>query len=416
VPFYIVLRYIPHLAILGVSLMLLSCAATPSHTLSTACATHGNGDWGAMVRACEQDVREDPENDTAYELIAAAQYTLGDDQHALENINNAINLNHDLTGYYVERCRIEIALEQYHAAISDCTTAIDRGVNPESWANLAYEARAVGELNLGMYGDAKTDLDTSIRDNPRYLEAYELRCKVLFLDAQYSDALSSCIHYLQAPSNHENFLYYWTMAYTGASYWQLNQFNKARPYAQWLIGKQPRLMQHFSESHELDVFNLKLRREKTDALIAQAELEESIMDWGKAFDLYNDAASYAMGYTPSDQAIVTKIQGKLTMLYPQLQKKPALPELAHQYQVEADTYFRNQDYLAAINAYVSAYSIAPWSPLISYNLALLYAHQKDYQDAIRFMNSYVTLVPDAPDVTQARDRIYEWTADAESSG
>ncbi len=93
--------------------------------------------------------------------------------------------------------------------------------------------------------------------------------------------------------------------------------------------------------------------------------------------------------------------------------KPALPEEARKYKVQAEFLAQQKQTDKAIGLYRKALDIAPWWPEGHYQLALLLGETKKYRDAMAEMKHYLLLVPDAPEARAAQDRIYQWEVVAE---
>lgn len=88
--------------------------------------------------------------------------------------------------------------------------------------------------------------------------------------------------------------------------------------------------------------------------------------------------------------------------------KPRLPEAIRAFKIQAEGAIRDKDFESAANYYGQALEVAPWWPEGHFNSALVYAEIDDFPDAITEMNRYLLLVPNAPDVRAARDKIYDW--------
>jgi tetratricopeptide (TPR) repeat protein len=94
--------------------------------------------------------------------------------------------------------------------------------------------------------------------------------------------------------------------------------------------------------------------------------------------------------------------------YRSVASRPALPEEARKFRVQAESAIRDKDFRAAAGLYRQALTVAPWWPEGHYNRALLLGEVGDYEYAIAEMKRYLVLVPDAPNARAAQDRIYEW--------
>ena len=93
--------------------------------------------------------------------------------------------------------------------------------------------------------------------------------------------------------------------------------------------------------------------------------------------------------------------------------KPALPEEARKYKVQAEFMVQEKRTDKAIVLYGKALDIAPWWPEGHYKLALILGESKKYNDAMSEMKRYLLLAPDAPEARAAQDKIYQWEVEAE---
>jgi len=88
--------------------------------------------------------------------------------------------------------------------------------------------------------------------------------------------------------------------------------------------------------------------------------------------------------------------------------KPPFPEEARKFRVQAEVAVRSGEFKRAADAYRKALDIAPWWPEGYFNRAIVLAEIKSYPGAIREMERYLVLSPNAPDARAAQDKIYEW--------
>lgn len=86
----------------------------------------------------------------------------------------------------------------------------------------------------------------------------------------------------------------------------------------------------------------------------------------------------------------------------------ALPEEANKYKVQAEGAVRDKAFDDAADLYAAALKIAPWWSAGHFNRALVLGETGDYEMAMRGMNYYLQLVPDAPNARAAQDKIYQW--------
>jgi len=95
---------------------------------------------------------------------------------------------------------------------------------------------------------------------------------------------------------------------------------------------------------------------------------------------------------------------------------PEIGENVRMRRVLAETAVREVRLWEAVEQFEQGLALAPWWPQGNYNLALVYAELQVYPRAIRYMQRYIKLVPDAVNARAAQDKIYEWTAVAQRSG
>ncbi|MEM3581535.1 MAG: tetratricopeptide repeat protein [Candidatus Bathyarchaeia archaeon] len=91
----------------------------------------------------------------------------------------------------------------------------------------------------------------------------------------------------------------------------------------------------------------------------------------------------------------------------------ALPEEARRMVIRAEAFTSEGNFERAIEEYKKALKLQPFFPALYKALALNYAQLKDYKQAIRNMQIYLDLYPDAPDSRAAKDEIYRWEAKME---
>jgi tetratricopeptide (TPR) repeat protein len=88
--------------------------------------------------------------------------------------------------------------------------------------------------------------------------------------------------------------------------------------------------------------------------------------------------------------------------------RPALPEEARKFWVQAEYAVNKMDFDGAVERYKEALEVAPWWPEGHFNRAMILGELSRYRDAIREMKKYLTLVPEASNARAAQDKIYQW--------
>ena len=85
-----------------------------------------------------------------------------------------------------------------------------------------------------------------------------------------------------------------------------------------------------------------------------------------------------------------------------------LPEEARKYALRAEVLLKDGKFEESLNEFNSAVKIAPFAPQLYFNTAFVYGELKNYKSAKRYMNIYIDLYPDAPNIRQVKDEIYKW--------
>ena len=128
-------------------------------------------------------------------------------------------------------------------------------------------------------------------------------------------------------------------------------------------------------------------------------------------------ALYVLTHTPVNQLYIPPdppqvVFEEAARQYHAQAQKPALPEGAWKYKVQADTAINKMQYDEAIELYEQALKVAPWWPQGHFNRAMLMGNVKDYYGAVQEMKRYLVLESDAPDARKAQDQIYQWEGKA----
>lgn len=282
----------------------------------------------------------------------------------------------------------------------------------------AYYERGIALSQLGRHAEALASLDQAIKIDGELSSsqksevglspsdisaANKRRGYVLFKLQRYGEAVQAYDVYLSSVSEMDD-----ACVFRGIAEWKLGQLEKARSDAATVLEADPRLQINFSGDHALEIFDLDKRMATAKMAIEAARAAEAAGHWTDAFQEWNRAYLYCSGVAEDGPATrQTAIDGVL-VAYGKLEVKPATPELARKYSIQAEAYFAEKDYVHAIKAYEKAIGIAPWSPRERFNLALLLGEQQQYQGAIYNMQAYLKLLPGADDARAAQDKIYVW--------
>ena len=147
---------------------------------------------------CEQIIEIEPDNLTAYFLLAKTEQNIGDLNKALCHLEKAINIKEDYMEGYLLRADIYLAMERGNDALADVEKVIELVPEDET----AYLLRArIYEL-LGNDEAALLDYQLVLDNNPFNEAAYMPAGRLLMAGEKYHDALAL---FNEAIENIENF-------------------------------------------------------------------------------------------------------------------------------------------------------------------------------------------------------------------
>lgn len=87
---------------------------------------------------------------------------------------------------------------------------------------------------------------------------------------------------------------------------------------------------------------------------------------------------------------------------------PALPESAVRSKAQAEFAVQQKRFDDAVDLYGEALKAAPWWPQGYYNRGLLLGELEAYTEAIRDLQKYLKLEPNAPNAQAVQTKIYQW--------
>jgi tetratricopeptide (TPR) repeat protein len=132
---------------------------------------------------------------------------------------------------------------------------------------------------------------------------------------------------------------------------------------------------------------------------------------------YSDALKeYAELLKIADEKEAREIRSQVAMMIKARPDVAQLPEEARRYVMRAEMAKKENRVDDALKEYKEAAKIAPFYPAIYKDIALTCEALKDYRQAIKNMNIYLDLFPEAPDAREAKDMIYKWEYMLEKGG
>ena len=137
------------------------------------------------------------------------------------------------------------------------------------------------------------------------------------------------------------------------------------------------------------------KMERADRLKAQGRYKEALNELGDVLRVNDDRTS---------EDICGSIY-RIMSMDPRLSR---LPEEARRYALRGDILTEQGKFEEAAKQYRKAVQAAPYTAKLHFNTALVYGELKKYPQAIRYMQTYLNLAPEAPNVRATQDQIYKW--------
>jgi tetratricopeptide (TPR) repeat protein len=145
-------------------------------------------------------------------------------------------------------------------------------------------------------------------------------------------------------------------------------------------------------------------------------------DWGMAFGDADDAIQFAKALCvlkhhaiPPEDPAASAAFDAAAKSYLAANPKPELPEEARKFKVQAELALDQGRDDEALEKYGQALQIAPWWPDGHYNRGIIFGRLEFYPEAIREMQRYLRLVPDATDARAVQDKIYQWESQSQAA-
>jgi tetratricopeptide (TPR) repeat protein len=370
------------------------------------------------IAACDKAVEKNHKDPWAYHFRAVAYLRAGNFDKADEDIKNALE--------WLQRSRFPPT----PATIQDF----------RSWAGSMYENFAWDHVSKEEWQKAAADWSRAIEVDPdtsaRFLYRGITRARAEDCIEAVGDFNRFVSSHADASTEEARNEILFALARQGECYRKIGQLEQARSVARRMIETDARLAARYGGDSSLDLFDPEVPAKHMQEAVAAARAAEGSGNLLEAFRQWEEVRQwpevtgitplFARFYPQSSLQLTRESREALIRLYPKLPAKPALPEEARRFGVQAEREARsaapaepqNTDastagvdtdrYVRAISLYKEALSIAPWWPPGYFDRAMLEARLNQFSAAASDMKVYLALAPDAPNARQAQDSVYEW--------
>nr|WP_242050583.1 tetratricopeptide repeat protein [Oculatella sp. FACHB-28] len=229
---------------------------------------YDNGDYQGAIEDYNQAIQLDPSYAEAYYDRAWAKKDLGDNQGAIADYTKAIELKPDYVEAYYGRGIARYNLGDNQGAIADYTKAIE--LNP-NYAN-AYYSRGNVKSSLGDNQGAIADYTKAIELNPNYANAYYSRGNV---KSSLGDNQGAIADYTKAIELNPNY----ADAYQG------------RGIVRYNLGANQEAIADYTKVIELSPDYANAYYNRGNAKAASGDNPGAIADYQKAAEIYQEEGS-----------------------------------------------------------------------------------------------------------------------------
>jgi tetratricopeptide (TPR) repeat protein len=247
--------------------------------------------------------------------------------------------------------------------------------------------RGKGNLELAM-----KDVETAYSFNPNANDTKEALGAVYIDKGKYDEAINT----LSSASKDSNF----AKVLLATAYAKAGKFKEAlNTYTD--IPEDYLITKSVLRNNAINAFYATLKPYK-NTIAQQAKTFEAKGQYKEAIKEY---ASFLKIADEKEAKGIRAHIAELMIRYPHLF---ALSEEARKTVIKAEAYTSEGRFEKAIEEYKKVLEISPFFPGLYKALAYNYGQIKDYKKAIKNLNIYLELVPDAPDFREAKDQIYKW--------
>jgi tetratricopeptide (TPR) repeat protein len=307
------------------------------------------------------------------------------------------------------------------------TTTITVGEVPPA---VACGRRGYGKAVSGDFAGAIADCTEAIRLDPGDGSAYVMRGEVKYYSGDYAGCIADCTEAIRLDPENEP-AYYWRGGgklekdkgdhgeFDGA----IADFTEAirldpgdgsayvmRGLAMIGLGRrkfEKRATANFNEGIRLLTEAINLDPNASFAYADRSLARERLGDKNGA------AQDRATSAKLDEQAAFAGFQNR-AKAWLALAQKPALPEEVQRCRIMAEDTFKNdKDFEKALKYYDKGLAIDPLWPDGQLNAAIIAGELHHYAEAASHMKRYLELVPNAPNASGAREKLYLWEGKAE---
>ncbi len=139
-----------------------------------------------------------------------------------------------------------------------------------------------------------------------------------------------------------------------------------------------------------------------ETLLASADQDLKTGQYKKALDAYSHVLNFV------DEKTANKIKSSAVQIINSNPSLVALDEDSNRKILKAQVYLEDNKLDKALDELKEVIATNPFNPQIYYDAALISAKNSDYKNAIKLMQEYLTLNPNAKDADAVKNEIYKW--------
>jgi len=383
-------------------------------------------EYSKAVEAAKRAIELNPKTPAYYGILGLIYQEQKKYKEAEENFKMAIELDPKTVVHYLNLANIYHEKESYNEAINTLTKAVE--INPshieamllltntymamgqfdkaieianetiknntmiDKKASVFFAQRSLCYREKGNLEQAMKDAEKAYSLNPNLDYTKETLGAVYIDKGKYDEAIN-----ILSSTDKDN---YFSKLLLATAYAKAGKFNEAISVYK-NIPEDYLITKSVLRNNAINTLYTALKPYK-DSMMQSVKILEAKGQYKEAIKEYANLLKIA------DEKEAKKIRAHIAELMIRYPHLFALSEEARKTVIKAEAYTSEGNFEKAIEEYKKVLEISPFFPGLYKALAYNYGQIKDHKKAIKNLNIYLELVPDAPDFREAKDQIYKW--------